>query len=94
MVESSSIDIKNKENKREITRPAKPSIVFLELGLSELLPMIKIYVNTDIPVIGFYGYIENIGEISIKRKLYKIHGNFSKNKNKNKNKKNTYIRVI
>ena len=46
-------------------------------------PRIKISVNTDILVLGFYEYIENIGEISVdiltkismRRKLFKIHKN-------------------
>ena len=46
-------------------------------------PRIEISVNTDISILGFYGYIENIGEISVdifhqisvRQKLSKIDGN-------------------
>ena len=46
-------------------------------------PRIKISVNTDISVLGFYEYIGNIGEISVniltkismRQKLFKIHKN-------------------
>ena len=46
-------------------------------------PRIEISVNTDISILGFYGYIENIGEISVDifhqisvwQKLSKIDGN-------------------
>ena len=46
-------------------------------------PMIEISVNTDISVLRFYGYIGNIGEISVdifhqisvRQKLSKIDGN-------------------
>ena len=54
-------------------------------------PRIKISVNTDISVLGFYEYIGNIGEISVdiltkismRRKLFKIHKNAWKNSKKN-----------
>ena len=42
--------------------------VLSTLGMDELGPRIKISVNTDISVIGFYGNIENIiniGKISV-----------------------------
>ena len=42
----------------------------------------EISINTDILVIVFYGHIGNIREISVKRKLFKIHGNIWKNSKK------------
>ena len=35
----------------------------------------KILVNKDILIFVFYGYIRNIGKISVKYKLFKIHEN-------------------
>ena len=53
------------------------------IDIMHLLPRIEILVNTDISVLGFYGYIGNIGEISVdifhqisvRQKLSKIDGN-------------------
>ena len=46
-------------------------------------PRIEISINMDLLVLGFYGYIGNIGEISmdifhqisVRQKLFKIHEN-------------------
>ena len=61
----------------------------------------EISTNMDISILGFYGYIINIGEIfvdilikiSVRRKLFKIFGKTPKN-DKKKRSKNTYIKVI
>ena len=53
-------------------------------------PWFEILVNTDISALEFYGYIGNIGEISmdiltkilVRGKLFKIHGNIWKNSKK------------
>ena len=62
--------------------------------LQYLKAWFEILVNMNISILGFYGYIENIGKISInigkisvdiltkilvKQKLFKIHGNVWKN---------------
>ena len=60
----------------------------------------EISTNMDISILGFYGYIINIGEIfvdilikiSVRRKLFKIFGKTPKNDKKKR--KNTYIKII
>ena len=44
-----------------------PTFIYKEIKRKTLIaePRIKISVNTDISVIGFYGNIENIGKISV-----------------------------
>ena len=49
----------------------------------------------DISVVRFYGYIENIKEISIRRKIIQNSWKYLKNFQKNdKISKNTYIKII
>ena len=56
----------------------------------------------DISVLGFYGYIGNIGEISmdifhqisVRQKLSKIDGNGYKNPKNDKISKNIHVKVI
>ena len=45
---------------------------------------IKIPVNMDISIIGFYRYIENIGKKKIIQNLWKYFQNFEKKKKENK----------
>ena len=64
--------------------------------------MFEILVNIDISILRFYGYIRNIGEISIdiftqisvRRKLFKIDGNAWKTPKNDKISKNTHFKVI
>ena len=52
-------------------------------GFDDLMPRLEISINMDISILGFYRYIKNISKISmdvlikmsIKQKLFKIHGN-------------------
>ena len=62
----------------------------------------EISVNTDISILEFYEYIENIEEISMniltqismERKLFKIDGNAWKTPKNDKISKNTHFKVI
>ena len=72
-------------------------------GFDDLMPRLEISINMDISILGFYRYIKNISKISmgvlikmsIKQKLFKIHGNVWKKLPKNdKIRRNTYIKVI
>ena len=48
-------------------------------------------VNTDISILGFYGYI---GKTLVRQKLFKIHGNIWKTLKNDKISKNRHVKVI
>ena len=65
----------------------KASAIFLLIVGHMWESLFEISVNTDISILGFYGYIENIGEILVdiltkilvRQKLFKIHENIWNN---------------
>ena len=77
-----------------LSKPRSLHMWAIQHVLQYLKAWFEILVNMNISILGFYGYIENIGKISInigkisvdiltkilvKQKLFKIHGNVWKN---------------
>ena len=66
-----------------LSKPRSLHMWAIQHVLQYLKAWFEILVNMNISILGFYGYIENIGKISVdilakilvKQKLFKIHGN-------------------